>query len=176
MLALTVAVVALGWTVADRAALYVFAFALVVAWALAASYLVKLASRHAPVRLQWSSRQLLVAVTCIAVIVSVLTRQWPFRLRFALSRSALEQATRRPELFGMNVSAQRAGLFTIRQAEVRTSGGQQYVCLWTDLGAMGYSGFVHLACNQTRDDFNLCDFNLWSELSLDDEWQFVVED
>jgi hypothetical protein len=165
---LATSVVALSWVFGDKVFVGLSAFLLILIRA--AIIAARWVANSPGLRTQWSLRQLLLVVTCIAVVFSTLAQQWPFRLRFALSRSALESLASRIEQGGTPAKWEIAGLFWVRLAEVRERGGQRYTCLWTD--PIGCSGFVRLRPNQAR-----YDFNLWSEVRLnDDQWQFVVED
>ena len=61
---------------------------------------------------------------------------------------------------------QRAGIFTIRKAELSRD---RIVCLWIAPNSGGNTGFVQ--CGQ-----DYVPFNLWSLVKLDDRWQFITED
>lgn len=105
-------------------------------------------------------------VICLAIILSVATTHWPLRVTYALSRDAFDAVAERVRAGEQIVTPLRAGLFTIRRAELSHHG---LVCLWTYPHPNGSMGFV-----QCRRDY--VPFNLWSMIQLDDRWQFISED
>lgn len=105
------------------------------------------------------------AITCIAVIVSVITFHWPLRVVHSFAHPSLERIAQgvrdgRPLTFPA-----RVGLFTIKDVEVRNG----VLALWIDLDPSGRVGFVHTGSTNLP-------FNLWSRIKLDDQWQFIAED
>jgi hypothetical protein len=105
-------------------------------------------------------------VLCLAIIISVAAADWPLRVNYALSRDSFDMVAQRVRT-GEHISTpMRAGLFTIRSAELSHDG---IVCLWTHLNPGGNTGFV-----QCRPEY--VPFNLWSMVRLDDRWQFISED
>ncbi|HEV3021550.1 MAG TPA: hypothetical protein VGX76_03760 [Pirellulales bacterium] len=132
--------------------------------------------------LQWSLKQMLFAITSLAVILSILADPWPYRLRFAISRAALERFAARAERGETLMQPERAGLFMIVKMDRRQNrcpytqpvaamGSQQpadplYTCLWTG----PESGFVHPAPK------NRSLFNDYALDCFDEHWQFFIED
>jgi hypothetical protein len=164
------AVVALSWVIGTNFGVLYAAFLLVVITTVVIA--VKSSDNRTPgYRMQWSLRQLLLIVTCIAVVLSTLAQQWPFRVRFALSRPALESLAVRVEQGDPTAKSGIAGLFYVRLTQTR---GHDYICLWTDLNPTGYAGFVRCAPRQAAHLKNFV--NLWSQTRMDYQWQFVVED
>jgi hypothetical protein len=103
----------------------------------------------------------------VAVFVSVPTTNWPLRLAFRLSKPSLEavaQSLRAGKTFPQPM---RVGLFTIQKAEIYDLNDK--VCLWTDLNWSGKVGFTRCAPGDLP-------FNLASNLTLDETWQFIAED
>jgi hypothetical protein len=104
-------------------------------------------------------------IITIVLIVSVALWHWPFRAAYALSRPALERAATEVRA-GHSFEGRRVGVFLVRRAEVSRTG---IVCLWVDTNPSGRTGFV-----QTPPQY--VPFNLWSQISLDAQWQFISED
>jgi hypothetical protein len=109
---------------------------------------------------------LLGAITCLAIIASVMTIHWPLRARYLLSRPSLDRLAEDVRAGQPFAGPTQVGLFTIVEAEVNRHG---IVCLWIDGNPSGKTGFV-----QCGPDY--IPFNLWSMVSLDDRWQFISED
>lgn len=72
---------------------------------------------------------------CILLYVSVAFTHWPLRAALILSSSALEQVANRVRNGDKFKGPQRAGIFTIRKAEVNQYSGA--VCLWFDTDSSG---------------------------------------
>jgi hypothetical protein len=102
----------------------------------------------------------------LAVIISVAITHWPLRVAYAWSRDSFDAVAQRVRSGEHVTTPLRAGLFTIRRAELSHHG---IVCLWTHPHPSGSTGFV-----QCRGD-NV-PFNLWSMVRLDNRWQFISED
>jgi hypothetical protein len=116
---------------------------------------------------QMSLRRLLLNVTVFCVVLSVLTSDWPLRLRFALSRSQIEALADRVQN-GQAVELPRyAGLFWVRDAEANRAGQP---CLWTRLEPGGNTGLIRCRANTTPQ------LNLSSSLTLGEGWYLVAED
>ena len=101
-------------------------------------------ARTRPSVRQFSLSQLLVAVTCLAVYLSLLREPWTFRLRFAVSRPALELLAAQVEQ-GASPGPQWAGLFFIKKANRVEKYGETCTVLWTESEGGSPSGFVHPA-------------------------------
>lgn len=128
------------------------------------------AKRDRLTNLQLSLRQLLLVVACLAAYISMFRDPWPFRLRFAVSRSALERLAIQVEN-GETPGPQRASLFVIKKTGKKEREGKVYTILWTEPGGGSPTGFVHPA----PDDRRLIDD--WSATHLNDpEWQFFIQD
>ena len=102
----------------------------------------------------------------LLVIASVAVTHWPLRAAYVLSRPALDALGARVSSGERVPEPIRAGLFIVRAAELSRG---RIVCLWTDLNPSGRIGFV-------RHPPNHVPFNLWSQIALDDDWQFISED
>jgi uncharacterized membrane protein SirB2 len=109
---------------------------------------------------------MLAAVLSLSVIVSVAAAQWPLRAAYALSRDSFDAVAQRVRNGEHITMPLRAGLFTIRRAELSPDG---IVCLWTRPNPGGSTGFVQCPRDHVP-------FNLWSIIRLDDRWQFISED
>jgi len=109
---------------------------------------------------------LIASVACLSVIILVAATYWPLRITYALSRDAFDSLAHRVRAGEQIAAPVRAGLFTIRRAELSHHG---IVCLWTYPHPAGSTGFV-----QCRRDY--VPFNLWSLIRLDNHWQFISED
>ena len=97
------------------------------------------------------------------MIASVILSNWPLRLHYLIAKPALESMAA-DAIAGRKLRVPaRAGLFWIKEAEVRDG----IVCLWTDLHPWGYTGFVRT--DQER-------FNPWNMVVLSRDWQLMVED
>jgi hypothetical protein len=112
--------------------------------------------------------RLAIGVVLLLVFIagSIVVTQWPLRLAFQLTEhqfndvsSDLKRGQSFPKPF-------RIGPFKFEKAEINRHG---LVCLWTDSSSGDLDGFV-----QTTPD--VLPFNLWSTISLSDEWQYIVED
>ena len=103
---------------------------------------------------------------CLAIVISVAATHWPLRVAYALSRGALDAVSLRVRAGERIAVPLRAGLFMIRRAEISHDG---FACLWTDLHPTGYTGFM--LCGPRK-----APGRLWSQINLDDRWQFVSED
>jgi hypothetical protein len=104
------------------------------------------------------------------MIASIGITHWPLRVSYALSRGAFDEAARRVRAGEELEMPQLIGLFTIRRGEISDRGSRgQVACLWTDLEPNGFTGFVQWPARHPP-------FNIWSELFLDDGWQFISED
>jgi cytochrome c oxidase subunit IV len=105
-------------------------------------------------------------VMCLLIICSVAMTHWPLRVAYALSRGSFDALARRVRAGEVVATPVHVGFFIIRRAELSRS---DIVCLWTDPDPAGSTGFV-----QCRPDY--VPFNLWSQIRLDDHWQFISED
>lgn len=113
-----------------------------------------------------SISELMVGTTTIAVLLSIVTMNWPLRYAYQLSRAEFDAVARRVA-DGEEVQTPRwIGLFRIETAEVYRNG---VVCLWTNDAPAGPTGFVQYAADDLP-------FNLASHYRLDDRWQFISED
>ena len=113
-----------------------------------------------------SHRLLFAGIASIAILLSVMTSNWPLHAAYVLSRPSFDRVAAEIRDGNSPGSPRRVGLFRIQKAEVSHNG---VVCLWTDVDPSGYSGFVQHGANDLP-------FNLWSHTQLDDSWQFIKED
>ena len=102
----------------------------------------------------------------VILCVSILISEWPLRIAYMLSRSAMEQAAANLKAGEPWNGPQRLGVIYVRQAELNARGT---VCFWTDLDPSGRTGFVQCPAPKAE-------FNLWSRISLDGGWQLISED
>lgn len=103
----------------------------------------------------------------LALLISTATTDWPLRVAYAYSRPQLEQLAQRVRDRGAIDRATSIGPFTIRRAELSSSG---VVCLWTDYARHGNNvGFARWPDKDVP-------LNLWSQIDLSDEWHYVAED
>ena len=109
---------------------------------------------------------LIASVLCFLIVISVAATHWPLRVTYVLSRGSFDALAQRIRAGERVITPMRAGLFSIRRAELSHHG---IVCLWTKPHPGGSTGFV-----QCRRDY--VPFNLWSIVKLDDGWQFISED
>lgn len=118
-------------------------------------------------RLRWINAVL--GLVCLLVFVSVPSTHWPIRAAFQLSKPSFEavaQSLRSGTQFGQPV---QVGLFSIEKAEIYDVNGK--VCLWTSLATSGRIG-----CTQCPPKDVPLNFNLWSQIELDSNWQYISED
>jgi len=167
-LALPVVAVAASGMAVERIFVWLLIGAAFYAWLLASLLVVKIrATQPGAGPWQMSLRRLLLNVTVACVVLSVLTTDWPLRLRFALSRSEIDALADRVQR-GQSVELPRfAGLFWVRRAEANRSGQP---CLWTHLAPGGNTGLVRCQANSQPT------LNLASSLDLDGGWYLVAED
>ncbi len=163
-----IVVVSTSAAAVEQFGLMLTAAAATYAWLLAALFVVYLrrTARQAG-KMQFTTRQMLLFVTCVSIVLSVLTTNWPLRFRFELSRGAVEAIANRVEQGGQKMGPQRAGLLYLKSAEVNGAG---QACLWTDLAPGGNSGFVRCRPGDRPK------LNLWSSIAIDERWYFVAED
>ena len=111
-------------------------------------------------------RLLFAGITSIAILLSVMTSNWPLHAAYALSRPEFDRVAEEMRN-GQSLEVPRlVGFFRIQKAELDRNG---VVCLWTDVASSGSSGFVQHGASDLP-------FNLWSHTRLDDSWQFIAED
>lgn len=122
-------------------------------------------------RPRMSLKQMLTVVACFALIVSVLVNDWPFRVRFAISRPAIDRLADQVERGYVLDEPRQAGLFRIRGAERRRVAAARYTCLWIDPDPAGPAGFVRCLPQEAK-----ALFNLWSTTRMSEGWQYIVED
>lgn len=99
----------------------------------------------------------------VLVLVSVPWTHWPLRLSYAGSRAILNDLERRFRAGEHVQMPVRAGLFTIRRAEIARS---QALCLWICNYVGGSVGFVE----------NGRLGNVGVDVALDDDWHLMSED
>jgi hypothetical protein len=110
-------------------------------------------------------RHVAIYAVAIAVLLVIAWTQFPFRLAFSLSESALGEIASQIRA-GERVSLpKRAGLFTVRAAGQKDDGS---IYLWTDPDPAGPAGFVF--------HYTGGGYNLWSKLRLKEDWYFISED
>ncbi|HEV3343646.1 MAG TPA: hypothetical protein VG125_24960 [Pirellulales bacterium] len=118
-----------------------------------------------PQKLQFSLRQLFIVVACLALYLSLLREPWTFRLRFAVSRPALERLAAEVEQGG-TPGPQWAGLFYIEETARRERDGGTYTVLFID----PEEGFVHPTPTKPwLNDYSLA-------LQNDPEWFYFIQD
>lgn len=114
------------------------------------------------------SKSILVAVL-ISNIASIPITNWPLRITWLASRSALENLADRVAAGENPTVPCRAGLFTIRKVDVR--GGDEVVMLWMDPGGAGPSGWARGPLEEAARSVNLSIQTVvapeWSLLHLD---------
>jgi len=113
-----------------------------------------------------SYRLLFAEITSIAILLSVMTFNWPLHAAYVLSRPSFDRVAAEVRAGHPLEIPRRVGLFSIQKAEVYHNG---VVCLWTDDDPAGPTGFVQHGAHDLP-------FNLWSHTRLDDSWQFIAED
>lgn len=113
-----------------------------------------------------SLRLLFAGITTLAVLLSVMTSNWPIRAAFALTRKSFDQMAAQVLAGTPPQTPCRIGLFRIEKAEIYHNGVAR---LWTDDDSGGSTGFVKYG----NDDLP---FNLWSHLRPDDSWHLIRED
>jgi hypothetical protein len=103
----------------------------------------------------------------------VIMTEWPLRLAFVASRSALERLAARVEAGGAITTPEWAGPFRIvGSAFDRTTGN---VGLITNFRPSGRTGFEHYG-RQGRRDRGGAFFNFWWYMELDSNWRYAEED
>lgn len=121
-------------------------------------------------RLQFSLRQLLILIACLALYLSLLREPWTFRLRFAVSRPALEWLAAEVE-HGAAPAPQWAGLFYIEKADRIEREGETCTVLWIEPGGGSPTGFLHPSPSKMRS------LNDWSfGLQNDPQWFYFIQD
>lgn len=133
---------------------------------------------------QFSLGQLLVVITCLAVYLSLLREPWTFRLRFAVSRPALERLAAQVE-HGASPGPQWAGLFFIKKANRVEKYGETCTVFWTEPEGGSPSGFVHPAPKLPHMYFRSLrilsplpriDNDYSTALQDDPEWFYFIQD
>ena len=113
-----------------------------------------------------SLHHLFAGITALAVLLSVVTSNWPLQAAYVLSRTSFDRVAEQVRAGDPPDTPCFIGLFRIRKAEVYRNG---IVCLWTDDDSGGPTGFVQTGPHDLP-------FNLWSHTPLDNSWQFISED
>lgn len=116
----------------------------------------------------WVFRGVIAVPLALVIAVSVIWTDWPLRGHFLLVRSSLDSLADRLERREHINSPVQVGLVRIQTAELNRQGVS---CLWTRTNTGGDTGFVRTSADKVESQFNL-----WSNRTLDDEWQFVRED
>jgi hypothetical protein len=112
-----------------------------------------------------SRSHVLFSTVLLAMIVSVPTTNWPLRVTFWLSQAALAQlANELDDGEGISFPC-NAGLFRVEMGEIK----QGCTCLWLDPHPGGPRGFVRCTPQEPP-------LNLWSTISLGNNWHLVAED
>ena len=106
-----------------------------------------------------------VIVLAIFVCVSVCWFQWPLRVTYAASKTALNRLAAQLRRGKTIATPVHAGFFTIEKAEIRNN----TACLWTRTNAGGDEGFIQVAPSKIE-------FSMFSLVVLDNQWQFITED
>jgi hypothetical protein len=159
-------IVVLSACCADRLSLFVLSVLICYAWYWARFliYVIDLSKRPdtGTLRPQWSLRQLLFMVACLAVLLATVFHHWPFRARFLLSHRAFNELANRLECGRKTQVPKRIGFFVIKGASMRGS----IPCLWLD----SETCFARCKPEQAQR------FNLGSTERMNDRWQLINED
>ncbi len=107
-----------------------------------------------------------VITVSLAIVPSIVFWEWPMRLTFAVSSSALSRLADQVAAGKPPSLPAKAGLFTVRSVEVRGPS----ICLWTDASPAGPSGFVRHPPGVTPR------VNVWSDTCLTARWRYMEED
>jgi hypothetical protein len=114
-----------------------------------------------------TSRVIVVAsVASAAIVASVAIFQWPLRAAYATSRQALDRLADDVRAGKAPTGAVWAGPFRISDTEISYNGT---ACLWTDRRSGNRVGFAN--CDPHK--LPLCP---WTHITLDQRWQYLVED
>jgi len=106
------------------------------------------------------------SVVLLAMNASIPFTDWPLRLNYVMTRDSFDSIASRVRAGERINTPVRVGVFTVWRAEIVN---QRFVCLWTNQDRYDRVGFVQ--CR--RDEVPL---SPWSQVSLDDTWQYVHED
>lgn len=128
---------------------------------------------------RWSLRGMFAVIACLALILSTLIHQSPFRLRFALARNAIDSLAERADRGEVVETPCWAGTFIIRQVEVHPTSRpgitgnapkntDARIFLWTKLNPDGRTGFARAVEPKNA--------RFFIQRRLDERWWFVVED
>jgi len=145
----------------------VAAFAFLVIAMLADLFLWKWIGLHRCKSLRSRQASIFAGFVCVIILVSVSLTHWPLRFAYRLSRPSFDQIARSLQGGRKFEKPLRAGFFFIEKAEIYDLNGK--VCLWTNIDPAGRTGFTQCPPDDVQ-------FNLWSMIELDDDWQFVSED
>jgi hypothetical protein len=113
-----------------------------------------------------SLARVFVGITSIAVLLSLMTTNWPLYSAYRWSRPSFDRLATQVHAGIPAETPERVGLFRIERAEVNRNG---VVCLWTNDDPSGPTGFVQHGPDNLP-------FNLWSHMPLDESWQFIKLD
>lgn len=127
-------------------------------------------------KLQFSLRQFLLTIAYVAAYVSLLREPWIFRLRFAMSRPALQHLAAEVEQGppGPSPGPQWAGRFFIKKATREHRDDGDVTVLWTEPDGGSPSGFVHPAPMNSGVPYLFNDYSL--ALQNDPEWFYFIQD
>jgi hypothetical protein len=117
-------------------------------------------------RRKWSRKSWQLVGIYLAVCLSVWMTDWPLRIAFALSRPTLERAAQELKVGKPVPSPRFIGLFYIWRAELN---GKGQPCFWTALDSTGPAGFVLAPFGDPH-------YNLWSKVTLSNDWYLIKED
>jgi len=113
-----------------------------------------------------------VAVSLI-MVVSIIAFNWPLRIAYAFSRPAFDRVAEQVIAGETLATPRRIGWFRIKRIDApgpAANGIDHHgLRLWTGVHPNGNTGFVQASPDNLQ-------FNLWSQFSLDETWQFIAED
>lgn len=106
-------------------------------------------------------------ILSLAVFISIPPTLWPFRIAYRISRPQLDKIARELQAGKTFSGPVGVGVFTIKQAKIAKD--SKSVCLYTSLDPAGREGFAFGGSEG-------CYVNLQTEVELDGNWQYLVED
>lgn len=106
-------------------------------------------------------------ILSLAVFISIPPTLWPFRIAYRISQSELQRVARELQAGQTFSGTMQVGVFSIVQAEVAQD--SKAACLYTSLDPSSREGFAFGGSEG-------CYVNLQTEVKLDEEWLYLVED
>ena len=116
---------------------------------------------------RWMLRNLIAVALFLAVFISVIWTSWPLRISYILAKPTMNKIAVKLEKGEKIKTPILIGVLIINKAELNRNG---IPCLltWSD---GDFVGFV-----KVKPDIVDSQFNLWSVIYLDNDWQFINED